>query len=165
MGSLGCSARAATASRPVLYAEAPQPEAAPAASVQNDASRGQPAKAETATDRDARQLGRTWGWTAVAFGSVAGVIALGTSYVMLHDKSTRDSDCDADKLCSQQGLNANAELAGMASWNAGAWILAAAGIGTGVYLLVTHPTDRATGTQVGIASTGSGAGVALKGGF
>ena len=115
------------------------------------------AKDETIDERESRRLGRTWGWVAVGVGSVAGVVALGTSAIMLVKKGERDDHCDAAKICSQQGLDANGLLADLAGWNAGAWVVAAAGLGAGAVLLLTHPADREKGVQVGVRSTGAGA--------
>jgi hypothetical protein len=81
---------------------------------------------------------------------------------MLVDSNTRSQDCDAAKVCSLSGLQANAQISDLANLNAAAWILAAAGLGTGAYLLLTNPTDRAKGTQVGVVPNGAGANVSLR---
>ncbi len=123
------------------------------------------AKPPPASEHHDRQMNRALGWVAVSIGSVAGVVALGTSYLMLQAQSDRNGGCDAQHTCTQAGLDANARLGQLAGWNAGAWIVAAAGIGTGVFLLLTNPSDAALGTQVGLAPSGSGMGVALRRGF
>jgi hypothetical protein len=122
-------------------------------------------KTETLQERDARQNARMAGWTAIGIGGGAALIALGTSFWMLHDKSVRDSNCDANKVCSPTGLSANNELGQMVGWNIGAWAVAAVGFGVGAFLVLTNPSDKEMGTQVGIAPTGSGTGFVFKGSF
>jgi hypothetical protein len=81
---------------------------------------------------------------------------------MLVDMNARNQDCTAARVCSSAGLQANSQIATVADWNAGAWIIAAAGLGTGAYLLLTNPTDRAKATQVGVVPNGAGANVSLR---
>jgi hypothetical protein len=50
-------------------------------------------------------------------------------------------------------------------WNAGAWAIAVGGAGVGTFLLLSNPSDKAAHTEVGIAPTGSGSGLLLKGSF
>jgi hypothetical protein len=131
----------------------------------DDAAPAGGGKSETPDERDARQGRRMAGWISIGIGSSAALIALGTSIVMLHDKSVRDSDCDANKVCSPSGLTANNELGQMAGWNVGAFAVAAVGLGVGAFLILTNPSDREMGTQVGIAPTGSGTGFVLRSTF
>jgi hypothetical protein len=103
---------------------------------------------------------------SIAIGSEAGLLALATSGMMLHDKSVRDSQCtveNAQKVCSQDGYSANSSLANLGGWNAAAWTVAAVGIGVGVVLLVTHPNKAqpTTALTVGPAPAGTGAGVGV----
>jgi hypothetical protein len=84
---------------------------------------------------------------------------------MLHQKSKRDADCDAAKVCSQDGINANTQLAALSGWNAGSFIVAAAGLGVGAFLLLTSSVEGDKQTAIGVAPTGSGAGLNLKGSF
>ena len=95
-------------------------------------------------------------------GGVAGVAAIGTSVLMLVDKGTRDRECNAAKVCSRAGLDANSQLADVAGLNAGSWVVAAVGSGIGAYLLFSNPTDRATGTQVGVVPNRAGASLSLR---
>jgi hypothetical protein len=128
-------------------------------------STSNPTTRETLDERTSRQLGRTWGWVFVGEGGVAGAVAIGTSALMIGDKITRDRDCNAMKVCSDSGLNANTQLAELAGWNIGAWILAAAGLGVGAYLLIVNPTDHAMGAEVGVVPNGSGANLSLRTAF
>jgi hypothetical protein len=100
---------------------------------------------DTSPEREAKSdptTARTFGWLGIAVGAEAAVVATVTSVIMLDDKSTRDSGCSAQKICSSAGLNANTQLGATAAWNAGAFVLAAAGLGVGTFLLVTHPIHR-----------------------
>jgi hypothetical protein len=97
---------------------------------------------------------RTFGWVGIAVGAEAAIVATATSVMMLEDKSTRDSNCNAEKVCSSVGLNANSQLESAAGWNAGAFVLAAAGLGIGSYLLLSHPIERHA--QVYVSVTGVG---------
>jgi len=122
-------------------------------------------KSETLDERDARQERRMIGWISIGIGGGAALIALGTSIVMLNDKSARDNGCNADKVCSSSGLAANNELGQMSGWNIGAFAVAAVGLGVGAFLVLTNPSDKDIGTQVGIAPTGSGTGFVLRSTF
>lgn len=105
------------------------------------------------------------GWIAVGMGSLAGVVALYTSYQMLHDKSVRDANCDSHKVCSTTGFDANSELEALSGWNVGSWAFTAAGLGVGAFLLLTNPSDASMGPRVGIGPTGSGTGLTLRSAF
>jgi hypothetical protein len=84
---------------------------------------------------------------------------------MLADNSTRNSNCSAAKVCSSAGLSANSDLATVGGWNAAAWGIAAAGLGLGAYLVLTHHADRTTDTRLGVAPNGSGASFSLRTSF
>jgi hypothetical protein len=122
-------------------------------------------KSETQDERDARQGRRMAGWISLGIGGSAALIALGTSIVMLRDKSNRDSGCDANKVCTAAGFTANNELGQLVGWNIGAFAVAAVGLGVGAFLILTNPSDREMGTQVGIAPTGSGTGFVFRSTF
>jgi hypothetical protein len=110
-------------------------------------------------------MARAYGWFSVAIGTLGLGVAATTSAMMLHQKSVRDADCNAAKLCSQDGINANTQLAALSGWNTGSFIVAAAGLGVGAFLLITSSADGDKQTAIGVAPTGSGAGLDLKGSF
>jgi hypothetical protein len=103
----------------------------------------EPPQAEHASSSESEPadptLARTFGWVSLAIGGESAIVAAVTSILMLEDKSTRDSGCNAQKVCSTDGYNANIQLSAAAGWNAGAWVVAAAGIGIGAYLILSHP--------------------------
>jgi hypothetical protein len=156
--SAACAPYAAPPSMPaphVILAEATPAAATPPASTD---------KGETADERHSRHGARRLGWIFVGAGAVAGVVALGTSYYMLTDKSTRDSDCSG-MVCSTAGLTANGQLRDLGPWNMAAWVIAAAGLGAGAFLLLTNPADSSQQTAVGVTPNGSGAGLTLRRSF
>jgi len=138
---------------------------APAFADDTAQSGGQSQKSETPDEREARQERRMAGWISIGIGGSAALIALGTSIVMLNDKSARDSNCNDKQVCTPSGFAANNELGQMSGWNIGAFAVAAVGLGVGAFLILTNPSDREMGTQVGIAPTGSGTGFVLRSTF
>jgi hypothetical protein len=123
-----------------------------------------PRARDEAQQKVRRDMARTYGWIAVGIGSLAGIVAVYTSIEMLHDKSVRDSGCNAAKACTTDGLNANADLAGASAWNIGSWVVAAAGLGAGAFLVLSNPSEEKK-TQVGVAPNGSGASLTLRSRF
>jgi hypothetical protein len=127
-----------------------------------------PAPRESHADSDERAANRpsrTWGWVLLSVGAEGAILAAITSFMMLHDKSVRDDNCDANKVCSQTGLAANGEIASLAWWNAGAWAVAGAGLGVGGLLLLMSPPAGAGRLAVGISPSGSGIGLGARGAF
>jgi hypothetical protein len=104
------------------------------------------------------------GWFSIAFGASAGLVALGTSIMMLHQADIRNRDCNAAKVCSADGVNANNQLDALAGWNVGSYIAAAAGLGIGTILVLTNPTNGRK-TAVEVSPNGAGAGLLLRSTF
>jgi hypothetical protein len=88
-----------------------------------------------------------------------------TSILILGYKGTRDDGCNAEKICTGTGLNANSQIQAVQFWNAGAWVLAAAGLGVGAYLILSHPRDAQRGIAVGVEPNGSGVSLGLRSAF
>jgi hypothetical protein len=152
-----CAERAPTA-RPATAAAAPPPHVLIASVTPGDAA---PPPAEGRSNRTAR----TVGWVGVAIGADAALVAVATSFMMLHYKSARDAGCDASKVCSGDGFNANKSLDALTWWNVGAFGVAAAGLGAGAILLLTNPREREPGAAMVVAPNGSGASLAVRGAF
>jgi hypothetical protein len=108
---------------------------------------------------------RTFGWLGIGVGAEGAILAAVTSVAMLDYKSARDSGCNAQKLCSTAGLNADNQISGLAGWNAGAWVLAVAGLGGGTILLLTHPPEQRQRAPVTLTPGPTGAGLGLSGSF
>jgi len=155
------SAPAPAASHPMVAAAAP--DGSEGTSAANPSHAGG-TRDDSKADHVVRQTNRALGWVALSIGAEAAVVATITSFIMLHQNSLRSADC-TDKVCSPAGLAANETLRNLEWWNAGAWTVAAAGVGVGAILLWTNPTDAALHAEVGIAPTGSGSGLRLRGTF
>lgn len=104
-----------------------------------------PPREETPEEKEAssRRTGRVAGYVAIAVGAQAGIVALVTSGMMLHEDSIRDSECNPDKRCTQAGIDSNENLQQLGTWNAGAWVVGLGGIAVGTVLLLLNPAkDR-----------------------
>lgn len=129
-----------------------------------------PPREETPEEKEAssRRTGRVAGYVAIAVGAQAGIVALVTSGMMLHEDGIRSDAC-SEKRCTQEGLDANRNLAQLGGWNAGAWALGAAGLGVGTVLLILNPSDKASARPAKSLSLGAppggGPGLGLGGTF
>jgi hypothetical protein len=142
---------------------APPPAAAPAQGAPPTARSPDDERATLGTEdsrHEARQRRRAYGWVALSAGTLAAGVAVTTSFMMLHQASIRSDNC-TNKVCSPAGIAANEQLDAMAAWNAGAWVLGAAGLGVGAVLLLTNPSDKGRETQVAVSPSG----VLLRGSF
>jgi hypothetical protein len=177
--ALGVLAMAGCAALPANRAVVPAPSPAPVSSapivgagapsgsepaVGAPTSGGNGARQESDDHRVARQTHRALGWVALSVGAEAAVVATITSFIMLHQNSLRGDGCDG-KVCSAGGLAANETLRNLQWWNAGAWTVAALGVGVGAIVLWTSPTDAALHAEVAVAPAGSGSGLLLRGAF
>jgi hypothetical protein len=141
-------------------APAPHPLVAEATPAGGEASPEQEPKSEHAS----RQMNRVLGLVVLSVGIEGGILATVTSFMMLHQNSVRNDDC-VNKVCSAAGIAANGKMGDLAGWNAAGWGVGVVGVAAGVFILVTNPTDRSLGTQVGVGPTGSGSGLLLRGAF
>lgn len=138
----------------LMLAEA-TPEAAP-----------EPAAPAAREEDKSGRTARTLGWISVAVGAEAAVAAVATSFMMLHDKSVRDADCNAKKVCSADGYAANAALDALSWWNVGAYGIAAAGLGIGAVLLLANRADSSGRSMaIVVAPNAGGAGLSARGRF
>jgi hypothetical protein len=108
---------------------------------------------------------RTIGWFSIGIGASAALIAIGTSIMMLNQLSIRNSDCNAQKLCTADGLTANSQLQGLGGWNTGSYVVAAVGLALGAYLVITNPAKSKDETAIGVSPTNSGAAFSLRSTF
>jgi hypothetical protein len=144
-------------------APAPAPETTAAAPAPAPTQEPAPAPAEHTSSSS--RTGRTLGWISLSVGAEAAIIAIVTSFMMLHDKSVRDADCNAQKVCSPDGYSANTTLDALTWWNATAYGVAAVGLGAGAFLLLTNPPARERSTAVLITPNASGASLSLRSPF
>ncbi|HSY24772.1 MAG TPA: hypothetical protein VK841_21760 [Polyangiaceae bacterium] len=103
-------------------------------------------------------------------GGIGALIAVGTSIAMLDELDQRNRGCNADKVCTVDGLSANQSLSQLAPWNVGAWIVTVGSLAAGTYLLLANPPDdrskdSARLTGVGVTALGSGAALSARGSF
>jgi hypothetical protein len=115
----------------------------------------------TNTRRDPHRTRRVVGWISLAIGAEAAVIATVTSILIEHQKSLRDDNCNAQKVCNAEGFGAVGTISTLIPWNTTTWFVAAAGLGLGtVLLLVSQPeSEKQTAITVSPVSSGLGLGV------
>lgn len=162
LAATGCAASPASPAVAPPSTPAPHPivaEATPAPPAAEPGPREEP-KNEHAT----RQMNRALGWVVLSVGVEGAILATVTSFMMLHENSVRSDHC-VNKVCSPDGIVANGTLGNLEGWNAAAWGVAAVGLGAGVFLLLTNPSDKSLHAEVGVARTGSGSGMLLRGSF
>lgn len=129
-----------------------------------DATSASAQEATASPPASSSHTARNVGWAGIGIGADAAIVAIGTSFVILHDKSVRDGNCNAEKVCSPAGLSANDDMGTLVGWNAGAWILAALGLGIGGILVLT---DHAGSSQRAALTVhvGSGGDLGVEGSF
>jgi hypothetical protein len=113
---------------------------------------------EEAAARADHRAGRVAGYVALAVGAQATLVALVTSAMMLHQDGARADACDANKRCTQAGIDANDNLSQLGGWNAGAWALAAVGLGTGTVLVLLNPSEKRPSMRPAPGAPGDGNG-------
>jgi hypothetical protein len=128
------------------------------------------ARTETGTDgsdpgRDPHRMRRVLGWVALTVGVEAAVIAVATSILIEHQKSIRDDDCNAQKVCSAAGFGAVGTIHTIVPWNTATWFVAAAGLGAGTVLLVTSPKESERTTAITLSPGPSGFGLGVRSTF
>jgi hypothetical protein len=114
---------------------------------------------------DGRSTRRTIGWVTLSLGAEAAVAAIVTSILIVHDKSVLDGQCNAQKLCTQDGADAAGAISGLKAWNTGTWIAGIVGLGAGAALLLTSQPDKPASTAITLSPEGSGAGLGLRSQF
>jgi hypothetical protein len=119
----------------------------------------------TDSTSDASRGARDVGWISLSIGVEAAIVAIVTSGMILDSKSTRDSHCNAQKVCSQDGLDANSSIQSLLGWNAAAWAVAVVGTGAGIILVATHPYEAKPVAALTLAPAAAGAALRLEGSF
>jgi hypothetical protein len=149
----------------------PLPPPAPTAPATTDAV-GKPSEAPPAATEEtpihaphAANTARTIGWISIAIGAEAAITAVVTSAMALHEKGVRDDNCNAAKVCSQTGIDANVTLGTLFGWNTASWIVGVAGLGVGTVLVLTSRPIKNDQVALTVGPTSGGAAVALTGQF
>jgi hypothetical protein len=136
----------------------PAPATAPPPTAQGDSADG------SNRQRDPHFMRRVLGWVALSIGAEAAVIAVVTSGMIEHQKSIRDDNCNAQKVCNTDGFNAAGTISTIVPWNTATWFVAAAGISVGTVLVLISPpgsekrtaltlSPESSGLQLGVRST------------
>jgi hypothetical protein len=186
VGLVAAIALAAGCSRPVLPARdattapapgvaEPQAADAPAAPATSAADASAPpyqagtpeasAAEGTNTRRDPHRTRRVVGWISLTIGAEAAVIATVTSILIEHQKSLRDDNCNAQKVCNAEGFGAVGTISTLIPWNTTTWFVAAAGLGLGTVLLLVSQPDSEKQTAVTVSPMSSGLGLGLRSTF
>lgn len=143
----------------VVAAEAPassdsEPVAsAPPSKGEPTASPHQPVEHDTARTAASGGSGKTLGYVLGGVG-IAGVVT-GTVAMVLGVQQQRvgDDNCsDAARLCNQEGFDANQSAATLATVSTIGFIVGAAGLGAGTYLVLTSGSPATTAQSAGAPS-------------
>lgn len=105
------------------------------------------------------------GYVLLGVGA-AGVAAGGVMWAVLNKKQDIvDNHCDAQKRCSQDGIDAANAGEKLTPFYTGAWLVGAAGLGAGAYVLLTDRGTADEGTMVGVTVLPGGGAVGATGRF
>jgi hypothetical protein len=104
-----------------------------------------------------RHVLRELGWVSVGVAAESLLVAIPTSIYIQHKKSILDADCNAQKQCSQDGVNVATSLPELTKVNTISWALAIVGAGAGAVLLfVTRPEAGSAAQPVTVAVSPGG---------
>jgi len=90
---------------------------------------------------DSTDLQAGIGWTLVGLGALGGVVWGVTGAAYLEEQASVDAECGADKLCSQDGLDAADSGRTLGVINTVSFIGALAALGVGLTLVLTAEDD------------------------
>jgi hypothetical protein len=109
--------------------------------------------------------GRTWGYVLGGVGAAGLVVAGVTGFILKDKQNTINQHCDDRKICDAQGLDAVSSGQNLAPVYVTAWIVAAAGLASGGYLLLTSDAETRRPVQVGASALPGGGGLLVDGRF
>jgi hypothetical protein len=169
LASEGVAEAQAEGPAPPPATEAPAPataQSAQASDPETPPPRGY-AEAEqgSSAPADPHRTRRIYGYASVAIGGAAAVVAVVTSFMLLHQKSVLDEQCDAQKRCSSAGFGETGAIHQTVPLNTTAWIVAVVGLGAGTVLLVTSQPESGKSTAVTVSPTPGGAAFGLRSTF
>jgi hypothetical protein len=124
----------------------------------------------TSIPADPHRTRRLWAYAGFAIGGAAAGIAVVTSFMLLHQKSVVDQECNAQKQCSSAGIGETGSINETVPLNTTAWIVALVGLGGATILLLTSQPDSdggkpAKSTAVTVAPAPGGASLGLRSTF
>jgi tetratricopeptide (TPR) repeat protein len=114
-----------------------------------------PAKAETPPVAPPRSGTKTLGLVVGGVGLAAALTGVVTGILVLDRKQTVDQNCNADKLCNSQGLDAARSGKTLGIVTTVALATGAVGLGAGTYLVLSASSTKSSGMQTGIALGGA----------
>jgi hypothetical protein len=104
-----------------------------------------------------RRALRITGWISLGFAAESLAVAIPTSFYIQHKKNILDADCNAQKQCSQDGINVATSLPELTKINTISWALAIVGAGAGAVLVfVTRPKEGSAAQPVTVAVSPGG---------
>jgi hypothetical protein len=115
--------------------------------------------------RDPHRMRRVLGWVSLTIGAEAAVIAVATSLLIEHQKSIRDDNCNAQKVCNTAGFDAVGTIDTIIPWNTGSWFVAGVGLGAGAILLVISQPKSEPQTAITLSPGSSGLGLGVRSSF
>ncbi len=104
---------------------------------------------------------KTLGYVMVGVGVVGVAVGAVTGAMVLGKKSTIDSECDANKACSQAGLDAADSARTLSTVSTVGFIVGAVGVGAGAIFIVSSGGNKAPRTALTTSMAPGGAGVSL----
>ncbi len=110
---------------------------------------------EAAARTEKRRNLRILGWISLGVSADALLVAIPSSVLLLKKKSVLNADCNAQKQCTQSGLNEANSLPALTTVNTISWIVAAVGAGAGAILLYTTRADGSRATTVSVTPGGA----------
>jgi hypothetical protein len=119
----------------------------------------------TSRPADPHRVRRIYGYAGIAIGGAAAVVAVVTSFMLLHQKSVLDDQCNAQKQCSTSGIGETGAIHNTIPVNTAAWIVAAVGLGAGTILLLTSQPESGKSTAVTVSPAPGGAALGLRSTF
>jgi hypothetical protein len=102
---------------------------------------------------------------SLTIGAEAAVIAVATSLLIEHQKSIRDDNCNAQKVCNTAGFDAVGTIDTIVPWNTGSWFVAGVGLGAAAILLVISQPKSEPQTAITLSPGSSGLGLGVRSSF
>lgn len=90
----------------------------------------------------------TLGYVLVGVGGTSLLVGTVTGLMVLGKKSTFNKECDADKYCTQEGIDAGSSGKSLSTISTITFGLGLVGVGAGVYLIVSNKDEKGAATAI-----------------